>query len=87
MSYIDKSLEDISVNMGVERPDVAEEYITAKSVAKTFLEELELQDITSEEKLLEYKKKLAEMSKPYATNPAFQAFLELQLAAKRNSSN
>lgn len=86
-SYFDKSVEDVSVNMGVDRPDVAEDYISAKNQAKTFLEELETADISSEQKLLEFKNKLADISKPYASNPAFQAFLELQLAAKKASKS
>ena len=68
--------------MDVDRPEVSPRYQEMKTVAKNYLETLEEASKTPEEKLAEYKERLADQIAPYADNPAFQAFLELKRTAK-----
>ncbi|KIF53809.1 MULTISPECIES: AAA family ATPase [Vibrio harveyi group] len=82
LNYANKSVEEISKNMGVERPDVSIKYEEMKEIAKSFMEELEELDCTDREKQEEFKKRLASAVAPYADNPAYQAFLELQMLSK-----
>ena len=78
-----KSLEEIARGiMGVSRPEVSERYEEMKTVARNYLETLELADKTPEDKLEAFKQELAKSIAPYADNPAFQAFLEMKRAAK-----
>jgi predicted ATP-binding protein involved in virulence len=77
------SLEEIARGiMGVSRPEVSERYEEMKTVARNYLETLELADKTPEDKLEAFKQELAKSIAPYADNPAFQAFLEMKRAAK-----
>ena len=78
-----KSLEEIARGiMGVSRPEVSERYEEMKTVARNYLETLELADKAPEDKLEAFKQELAKSIAPYADNPAFQAFLEMKRAAK-----
>ncbi|UQB42266.1 AAA family ATPase [Thiomicrospira microaerophila] len=79
--YANKGIEEIAKNMGVERPDTSVRYEKMKQAAKSFLELLEEANSAPEEKQEAYKKQLAEQIAPYADNPAYQAFLELQYAS------
>ena len=53
-----------------------------KVAAKTYLQELETISLLPREKLEAFKAKLADGIAPYADNPAYQAFLELNRVAK-----
>ena len=68
--------------MGIPNPQVSLRYEKMKGAAKHYLEELEAASKLPEEKLAEYKERLAETIAPYADNPAFQAFLEMKRVAK-----
>ncbi|MEN8131595.1 MAG: AAA family ATPase [Pseudomonadota bacterium] len=68
--------------MGIPNPQVSLRYEEMKGAAKHYLEELEVAENAPEEKLAQYKERLAETIAPYADNPAFQAFLEMKRAAK-----
>jgi predicted ATP-binding protein involved in virulence len=67
--------------MGVERPEVAARYTEMTEVARKYLETLAVAASAPEEKLPEYEATLAASLIPYADNPAFQAFLEMEKAA------
>ncbi len=68
--------------MGIPNPQVSLRYEEMRGAAKHYLEDLEAASKAPEEKLAEYKERLAETIAPYADNPAFQAFLEMKRAAK-----
>lgn len=68
--------------MGINNPQVSLRYEKMSAVARDYLEELEDAAKAPEEKLNEYKERLAEAIAPYADNPAFQAFLEMKRVAK-----
>ncbi|MGN6086815.1 AAA family ATPase [Trinickia sp.] len=77
------SLEDIACGlMGVENADVSNRYREMKGVARQYLEELEDAAMIPQEKLADFKERLADAIAPYADNPAFQAFLEMKRVAK-----
>lgn len=79
----DMSIEQIARGIqGVENTAVSARYEQMKQVARSFLEDLESTPTPPEQKLAEYKARLASLTAPYADNPAFQAFLELKLASK-----
>jgi predicted ATP-binding protein involved in virulence len=73
--------------MGVQRPEVSLRYAEMKAVARGYLETLEEAALSPEDKLAEYQQRLAESIAPYADNPAFQAFLEMERAAVRRGPN
>ena len=78
-----KGIEEIAQGlMGVDRPDVSLRYQSMKQVARSYLELLEEAHLTPEEKLADFKERLASSIGPYADNPAFQAFLEMHRALK-----
>ena len=78
-----KSLEDIAAGiMDVNSPEVSARYKEMKGVATEYLRLLQESDKTPKEKLQEYTERLAASIGPYADNPAFQAFLEMQRLAK-----
>ena len=78
-----KSLEEVSQGiMGVPNPQVSLRYENMKDKAKQYLEIFEESAQTPEDKLKDFKEKLAQTIAPYADNPAFQAFLEMKRAAK-----
>lgn len=82
LDYANIGIEDIARNMGVERPDVSKTYEDMKDAAKSFMQDLQDLDSTAAEKQEEFKKRLAQITTPYADNPAYQAFLELQYLSK-----
>ena len=76
-------VEDIAQGiMGVPNPRVSLRYEQMSGVAKHYLEVLEEAAKAPEDTLEDYKARLAEDIAPYAANPAFQAFLEMQRLAK-----
>ncbi len=80
--YSNLGIEEIVKNMGVLRPDVSIRYEKMVEAAKSFLQILEEKDLSPDAKQEEFKKQLSELIAPYAENPAYQAFLELQYATK-----
>lgn len=82
LDYANKGIEDIAVNMGVVHPEFSARYDNEKAAAITFLQLLDEMDCSPEDKQEEYKKQLASLLKPFADNPAYQAFLELEYVAK-----
>ncbi|MGK0269579.1 MAG: putative ATP-binding protein involved in virulence [Cocleimonas sp.] len=81
-----KTIEDIAVGiMDVNSPEVSERYSEMKGVATEYLKTLNEAKAAPEDKLTEYKTRLADDLAPYADNPAFQAFLEMQRVAKLGS--
>lgn len=80
--YAHIGIEEIVKNMGVLRPDVSIRYEEMKEVAKSFLELLDETALSPKDKQEEYKKRLAQLIAPFAENPAYQAFLELEYTSK-----
>lgn len=77
------SIEDIAQAIQqVPETQVSERYAAMTEAAKNYLEMLEQAAIAPEEKLADFKSQLADTIKPYADNPAFQAFLEMKRVAK-----
>lgn len=77
------SVEEIAQGiMGIPNPQVSLRYEKMKGAARSYLETLEESAKEPEEKLAEFKERLADTIAPYADNPAFQAFLEMKRAAK-----
>jgi len=64
--------------MGVDHPEQSLSYRKKVAVAKDYLSTLEEAANAPEERLEEYKQRLASKLEPYADNPAFQAYLELE---------
>jgi predicted ATP-binding protein involved in virulence len=67
--------------MGIDDSDVSRRYGEMKDIARDLLEEIEEKRPIPKESFGEFKARLAEATAPYADNPAYQAFLEMQLAA------
>ncbi|CAH7254633.1 Chromosome segregation protein SMC [Vibrio chagasii] len=82
IEYSNKGIEDIARNMGVLRPDVSLLYENMKETANDFLEILDSEELSPEEFHERFQEQLALMIAPYATNPAYQAFLERKYALK-----
>ncbi|MBS1081172.1 AAA family ATPase [Gluconobacter kondonii] len=79
-----KTLEEVAEGlMGVSNAETAERYDQMKNTARRLLEEMEQSDLSTEEKFERFRLRLAEATGPYADNPAYQAYLEMQLAARR----
>jgi hypothetical protein len=76
------SIETISRGlMGVDHPEVAPRYLEMKTVAKNYLQTLQSARGAGPSERAEIDAKLREWIKPYADNPAFQAFLEMERLA------
>jgi predicted ATP-binding protein involved in virulence len=67
--------------MGVEQPEVSPRYLEMKEAAREYLTTLDEAVADPTEPLETYEARLAENIKPYADNPAFQAFLEMRRVA------
>ncbi|MCP4700313.1 MAG: AAA family ATPase [Gammaproteobacteria bacterium] len=81
--YGNKGIEEIARGlMGVKRTDVSPRYEEMVEVAGNYLELLEKAEDAPENKLEQFKNRLAESIAPFADNPAFQAFLEMNRVAK-----
>lgn len=77
------SIEDIAQAIQqVPNTSVSERYAEMTEAAKHYLQLLEQAAIAPEEKLAVFKNQLADTIKPYADNPAYQAFLEMKRVAK-----
>jgi predicted ATP-binding protein involved in virulence len=68
--------------MGVPNAEVSLRYGEMKGAAKHYLELLEEAALAPEEKLAQFRERLADTIAPYADNPAYQALLEMKRAAK-----
>ncbi|MFM5180984.1 AAA family ATPase [Aeromonas veronii] len=78
-----KTLEDIAdAIMNINKPEVSHRYEKMKGVATEYLKTLSEASVAPEDKLQQYKERLAKSLAPYADNPAYQAFLEMQRVAK-----
>ncbi|MDE9535102.1 AAA family ATPase [Xenorhabdus bovienii] len=81
-----KTLQDIAVGiMNINNPDVSNRYNEMKGVAIEYMKALEQVKKSPKEKLEDFKERLADRIAPYADNPAFQAFLEMQRISKLGS--
>jgi len=67
--------------MGIHDSDVSRRYSEMKDTARKVLEEIEEKRPIPPEAFSEFKANLADATAQYADNPAYQAFLEMQLAA------
>jgi predicted ATP-binding protein involved in virulence len=77
--YEDKSLEDVVENvMGIEMPQWSHRREEMNKAAEEYYKTLHQMKDASDEKLEELRQKLDELSKPYASNVAYYAFLEQQ---------
>ena len=75
------SVEEIARGlMQVDRPEVSPRYAEMKEAARNYLATLEEAKKAPDEKLAEFEARLAAGIAPYADNPAFQAFLEMERA-------
>jgi len=68
--------------MGVSNTETSARYDGMKQVARHYLETLEEAADAPKDKLDAFLNRLAESIGPYASNPAFQAFLEMKRAVK-----
>lgn len=77
------SIEEIAQGIQhVDNPHTSLRYAEMHNVAKRYLSTVELASKSPAEQLAEFKYQLAETIKPYADNPAFQAFLEMKRVAQ-----
>ncbi|MEZ5355445.1 MAG: AAA family ATPase [Bryobacteraceae bacterium] len=74
-----KSLADIAMGIMGVPVQVSQRY---RDTATEYLQTLEQSQRAPEAKLADFKQRLADSIAPFADNPAFQAFLEMQRAAK-----
>ncbi|RLV58253.1 ATPase [Parashewanella curva] len=78
-----KTLGDIAEGiMSAGQSEVSDRYAEMKGVALTYLQTLQEAEKAPEDKLNDYKQRLADSIAPYAENPAYQAFLEMHRIAK-----
>jgi len=83
----DLSIADIAEGIqGLSDTSVSTRYAAMKDSAKRYLGLLEEAQRSPEQTLAQYKQQLAETISPFADNPAFQAFLELQRVATLGES-
>jgi hypothetical protein len=83
----DLSIADIAEGIqGLSDTSVSTRYAAMKDSAKRYLGLLEEAQRSPEQTLAQYKQQLADTISPYADNPAFQAFLELQRVATLGES-
>lgn len=77
------SIEQIAEGIqGVEGSRVSERYAEMKDVAKEYLRLLDASIGEPVDESIDVRARLAAKLSPYADNPAFQAFLEMQRVAK-----
>jgi predicted ATP-binding protein involved in virulence len=84
-AFSNRGIEEIATKiMGIEDPTVAPRYTEMLDVAKEYFQALEGFDAAelSAQQRGALKRKLKKLTRPYADNPAYQAFLELQRVKK-----
>lgn len=70
-----------AIAQGIQRvanPEVSLRYEAMRGAARNYLETLDSSSLVPAERLEAFKQRLADSIKPYADNPAFQAFLEMK---------
>lgn len=78
-NYENRGLGEIVMKvMGIEDPDVSPRYFKMLDAAKEYFQQLEEAPLTNPEERAKLKRKLDELARPYADNPAYQALLELE---------
>jgi predicted ATP-binding protein involved in virulence len=77
------SIEEIAQGIQhIGNPQTSLRYDEMRNVAQQYLKTLESAADAPEMQLAQFKQQLAETIKPYADNPAFQAFLEMKRVAR-----
>lgn len=80
------SIEDIAEGIQqVPNTQVSPRYEEMVATAKDYLRTIDTAAESPEDQLMHFKDQLASQLKPYADNPAFQAFLEMKRVAKLGS--
>lgn len=84
-SYANRGIEEITVSvMGIESPQITPRYLEMLDAAKDYFVALEKAETTKPQVRSALRRRLNKLSRKYADNPAYQAFLELQLAKTQN---
>lgn len=76
-----QSINEIAERIQNVEADYSKRYEEMKQVATEYLTELYQHNMAPQEELAQFKQRLAKKIAPYADNPAFQAFLELERLA------
>ncbi|MDT8872970.1 AAA family ATPase [Komagataeibacter rhaeticus] len=77
------TLEEVAEGlMGVNNAETSRRYKDMKDTARALLEDMNRRDLSDVDRFNEFKQRIAEDCAPYADNPAYQAYLEMKLAAK-----
>jgi len=77
------TLEEVAEGlMGVDNAETSARYAEMKNTARAFLEDMDRRNLSRTERFEEFKYRMAQAIAPYADNPAYQAYLEMKLAAK-----
>ena len=77
--YSGRGLEEIAMSvMGIEDPDVSPRYLAMLDAAKAYFKALEAGKQTTGRQRAALKRRLNQLSRPYAENAAYQAFLDLK---------
>ena len=80
-SYSGRGLEEIAVSvLGIESPEVSPRYLEMLDAAKRYFAAAEGIEPSSPQQRGALRRRLNRISREYADNPAYQAFLELQHA-------
>lgn len=77
-TFKDRGIEEIAVKvMGIEHPEVGKRYLEMLDTAREYFRVLEQAKEANPRRRTELKNRLNELSRRYADNPAYQAYLEL----------
>lgn len=77
------TLEEVAEGlMGVNHAETGARYTEMKNTARSLFEEMDRANLSTQERFDAFQRRLAEATAPYADNPAYQALLEFELAAK-----
>ena len=82
-NFHDRGIEQVAFKVfGIEDHSVGARYLQMLKAARMYFKKLEGADISDPKSLETLKAELDELSHPYADNPAYQAFLEMNRIAK-----
>lgn len=74
----DRGIEEIAAKvMGIEDPEVGHRYLEMLDTAKEYFRLLEVSNVENESQLDDLRVRLRSLSRRYADNPAYQAYLEI----------
>lgn len=74
----DRGIEEIAVKvMGIEEPQVSARYLEMLDSAKEYFRLLEESNVENDEQRDDLRRELRNLSRRYADNPAYQAYLEI----------